>query len=175
MDASIFSFLNSFVGKSFFLDLIITFSAKWLPYFLILVFLVYYGVKLYKNKLTYAQALLSVISAIVARGIVKEVIVFFYSRPRPIEILKINQLIGDVESGGSFPSGHAIFFFALSTVIYKQNKKAGLLFFAASLLIALARISAGLHWPSDILGGATLGILVGLFTWKIYESKFRKA
>jgi undecaprenyl-diphosphatase len=71
----------------------------------------------------------------------------------------------------SFPSGHAAFFFALSTVLLLYNKKfyprpkfwwgAGLFFFLASFLISIARVFVGIHWPSDILAGAAIGIFSG--------------
>lgn len=171
MDIVIFNFFNSLANRNFFFDLVIIFFAKWLPYFIILIFLVYYGLKLYKNKITYGQALLPIISATIARGVIKEIIVFFYSRPRPFEVIKIHQLLGDTETGGSFPSGHAIFFFALSAGIYSYNKKAGLIFLIASSLMTLARIAAGLHWPSDILAGAVLGIAASFFIWTLMKTK----
>ncbi|MBU6414904.1 phosphatase PAP2 family protein, partial [Patescibacteria group bacterium] len=41
------------------------------------------------------------------------------------------------------------------------NKKWGIWFFAAAILMDVSRIVAGVHFPSDILGGAMLGIAVG--------------
>ena len=43
--------------------------------------------------------------------------------------------------------------------IYFYNKKWGIVFFVAAILMALARIVAGVHYPLDILGGAAVGIL----------------
>ena len=42
---------------------------------------------------------------------------------------------------------------------FLDNKKAGIFFFLASFLIGLARVFSGIHWPSDILVGALVGIL----------------
>src|SRR3989344_1192804 len=69
----------------------------------------------------------------------------------------------------AFPSGHASFYFALSTIIYGYNKKAGILFFIGSFLIVLARVFVGLHWPSDILAGAILGIIMGIILNKLFK------
>jgi len=70
-------------------------------------------------------------------------------------------------TGFSFPSGHAVFFTWLSFMIafslaprVKPNYRP-ILWIAAGLVIVLtclARVWAGAHWPSDVLGGVLLGI-----------------
>jgi undecaprenyl-diphosphatase len=59
----------------------------------------------------------------------------------------------------SFPSDHAILFFALATGMYYVNRKLGiLLYLHAFFVICLPRVFLGIHFPTDILGGAVLGI-----------------
>jgi len=60
----------------------------------------------------------------------------------------------------SFPSNHAATFSALGLSIYFYKKNIGILLLIFALLIGLARIIAGVHFPVDILGGFILGILV---------------
>mgnify|MGYP001558745976 FL=1 len=69
------------------------------------------------------------------------------------------------ESSWSFPSGHATFFFALATAVYFYNKKWGIGFFIATIFITVSRVIAGIHYPSDIIGGAFIGILVAYATY----------
>ena len=64
------------------------------------------------------------------------------------------------ETGFSFPSGHASFFMALACAIFISHKKAGYLFMFFALLIGIARIIAGVHFPVDILGGFILGYAI---------------
>ena len=70
-------------------------------------------------------------------------------------------------TGFSFPSGHAVFFtwlsfmvaFALAPRVKPSYRP--ILWVAAGLVILLtciARVWAGVHWPSDVLGGVLLGI-----------------
>ena len=71
----------------------------------------------------------------------------------------------------SFPSDHAVLFFALSTGMYLVNKKAGVFLYLYTILgVALPRIFLGIHYPTDILAGATLGVLLGYsakwFAWR---------
>ncbi|TVP77657.1 MAG: phosphatase PAP2 family protein [Puniceicoccaceae bacterium] len=63
----------------------------------------------------------------------------------------------------SFPSDHAVLFFALATGIFLVNRVFGvLLFIHAALIISIPRIYSGLHFPGDILFGALIGIGVTL-------------
>ena len=70
----------------------------------------------------------------------------------------------------SFPSTHAAIFSALAFSIFFINKKAGYIFMFFALLIGLARIVAGVHFPADILGGFILGaILVVLVRYVFFQ------
>lgn len=59
----------------------------------------------------------------------------------------------------SFPSSHTTIAIAITTALYFANRRAG----HAALLIAfgvmLGRLAAGVHYPSDILGGIVIGLL----------------
>jgi membrane-associated phospholipid phosphatase len=59
---------------------------------------------------------------------------------------------------GSFPSDTATMFFGLVSVIFFENRVAGLLCFLWSFgIIAVPRIIFGFHYPSDIFGAMILG------------------
>jgi undecaprenyl-diphosphatase len=64
------------------------------------------------------------------------------------------------ESGFAFPSGHATFFSAIALSIFFLHKKVGYVFMVLALIIGLARITAGVHFPIDILGGFVIGGIV---------------
>ena len=96
-------------------------------------------------------------AAILSRGIVTEFIRFFWERPRPFVEQNIIPLIEHTVSP-SFPSGHTTFFFALGTILFFYNKTAGILFLLGATILSIARVFAFLHWPSDIVGGAVIGV-----------------
>lgn len=61
----------------------------------------------------------------------------------------------------SFPSDHAVLFFALATGIALISRPLGIaMLIYAALVDALPRIYLGIHYPSDIIAGALLGILL---------------
>lgn len=92
---------------------------------------------------------------------------FFIQIPRPFDVFKeVTPLIP--EHGFAFPSGHATFYMALAMSIFFFHKKAGYVFIFFAVLIGLARVIAGVHYPVDILAGFVLGALVAYFAKNIY-------
>jgi undecaprenyl-diphosphatase len=92
--------------------------------------------------------------------VIKTVLNHFLYRPRPFVAYDITPLV-EQSANASFPSGHATFFFTLATLaLICFGKRFGGWAFAIAILIGLARIYAGVHYPLDIIGGAAIGILV---------------
>lgn len=59
----------------------------------------------------------------------------------------------------SFPSDHALLFFAVATAVWARSRALGALAFAwTAVMICLPRIYLGYHYPTDILAGAVIGI-----------------
>ena len=155
MDAYLFQQINQFFGKWLWFDVAALFFAEYLGYLLMAgLFLIafYY---LFLKKSFWRAVFLSLLTAILARIAIIP-IWLFWSRPRPLLFY----------AEPSFPSGHATFFFALSAVVFLKNKKLGILFLIGSFLISIARVFIGLHWPSDILAGALIGVFFG---WLVYK------
>lgn len=72
----------------------------------------------------------------------------------------------------SFPSDHAVLFFALATGVFLIHHKAGLcLYLYTALFIALPRIFLGFHYPSDILIGGLFGAALACSAkWPAFRS-----
>lgn len=69
-----------------------------------------------------------------------------------------------LEGWSSFPSDHAILFFTLATGLFFVSRILGTIAIAhAIFIISLPRIYIGLHYPTDIIVGALLGIGVSLW------------
>jgi len=86
-------------------------------------------------------------------------------RLRPINdpslgfVLPYTQWPGALEHWSSFPSDHAVVYFALATAIWARHRLAGAIAFTwFTVFSLLPRIYVGLHYPGDILVGSLIGI-----------------
>ena len=70
----------------------------------------------------------------------------------------VRQLVAH-PNGASFPSGHASLAFGIAAGVAYYYPKTSIVFFVAALLVGVGRVVAGIHWPSDIVGGAIAGLM----------------
>ena len=163
MDTLIFQFINNFASKFWPLDWLGIFLADYAPFFLVLLAIYFLFKEKSRTKRIYFFSLAS-LSVILSRGIITELIRFLYNRQRPFEIFHIQTLISQ-DPGGSLPSGHATAFFALFLALYYFAKQNNLslkpIWWSLGIVSAMgiARIFVGVHWPTDILIGAIIGLL----------------
>jgi undecaprenyl-diphosphatase len=80
-------------------------------------------------------------------------------RPRPV--LEGLPPLGGAPSSLSFPSAHATSAFAVATAMTRVDSL-GALAFVLALVLSLGRPYLGMHYPSDVLAGALLGVALGL-------------
>ena len=80
-------------------------------------------------------------------------------RPRPV--LEGLPPLGGAPSSLSFPSAHATSSFAVATAMTRVEPIAALAFLLA-IALSLGRPYLGMHYPSDVLAGALLGVALGL-------------
>ncbi|MCX6765283.1 MAG: phosphatase PAP2 family protein [Candidatus Nealsonbacteria bacterium] len=172
MDKYLFDLINQFAGKWDWLDKLAVFLAIYSEYILLLILVIFLVLKFKERWKIIVSALAS---AIVSRFVIASLIRFLWFRPRPFVLNNVNLLVNYDGKEASFPSGHASFYFALSTVVYLYNKKLGIFFYIFTIFMTLSRVFIGIHWPFDILFGALLGILVGLIGDKIFKKYIFKA
>ncbi len=87
------------------------------------------------------------------------VIKLIVKRPRPV--LEGLPPLGGAPSSLSFPSAHATSSFAVATAMTRVDSL-GALAFVLAFALSLGRPYLGMHYPSDVLAGAALGVLLGL-------------
>ena len=155
MDTSIFYFFYN-LGQKLNVDWLIIFFADYLVFIFIIIFFLYLlKQKSLREKIYYFNLFLLV--EILARGILTEVIRFFYARQRPFMVLPITNIVND--NAHSFPSGHSVVLFSLALVLFVINKRWGWVFLGVAVLVGVSRIMAGVHWASDIVGGLAVAAL----------------
>jgi undecaprenyl-diphosphatase len=110
-----------------------------------------------KNKIKIFAAVLIVglLFSVVVMDDVKDLV----KRPRPEGASKTYFLIKD---DYSFPSGHALAIFLAASVLGSYlGRKYYIVGCVVALAVSLSRLYLGVHYPSDVLAGAVIGIIMG--------------
>jgi undecaprenyl-diphosphatase len=102
-----------------------------------------------------------------------QLIGFLYFHPRPYMAGLCVPLIPHAPET-SFPSDHGTMLFAGSTYLIVSNHCLfrGLLLFFVAFMTAWGRMYCGIHFPFDMLGSLTVGILSALFIFRIKSQIF---
>jgi undecaprenyl-diphosphatase len=97
---------------------------------------------------------------------VAHLITDLWARPRPFTAHPADaHLFVPASHDPSFPSDHATAAFAIAVAILLRHRKAGVVALVLAALVAVSRVVVGVHYPSDVLGGAAIGALAALVLW----------
>ena len=109
-------------------------------------------------------------------------------RTRPYEVIEGLTRIIEKQSDRSFPSGHTANSMAVGVSLWLVSKKyeiigdkklyfpkaAGWAVLVWSVLVGLSRLYVGVHFPTDVLGGAIVAILNTVIVFTVYKKWFEK-
>jgi membrane-associated phospholipid phosphatase len=111
-------------------------------------------------------------AGVLLAGVIGEAVKQGVSRPRP-DLPSVK--IFEEATGFGYPSGaivlDAAFIFLLAFALSSDRGSSRVLTWSAaaiaSILLVVARIYSGVHWPSDVLGGLLLGASVAAIVWSL--------
>lgn len=187
-----FRYLNSFIGQNDTIDDIVNFFAQYYVLFLVAACLwyIYYDYR-HDSARQFKINLAALMAVLVAVFSWLELIRYIFPNPRPFIALDAAHLF--VVNSSSFPSGHTIFIFGMATGLYfygqgKKGKSNGTMrraknidahklafFFALSgIVVGLARVASGVHYPFDIIGGAIFGVIIGTVVELVVRTCLRR-
>jgi undecaprenyl-diphosphatase len=183
LNNNIFFFINNFSHQSAFVDWLIKFFATPFIFITILaafIFLIFYTENHFDSKnLSWKYNLgprltkiLFVSSSAVFAWAFTAVLKAIIAAPRPFLVFENLQPLFLHGGMDSFPSGHSTFLAALAVSLYLISKKVGIYFMIVAILVGLARVAAGIHFPIDILFGYIIGISSALIFSLIFKAKF---
>lgn len=100
------------------------------------------------------------------------------ARTRPYDLIEGLNILISRPHDFSFPSGHAANSFSCAWVMFRRlPKKFGLPALILAVLIAFSRLYVGVHFPTDVLGGAAVAIIlaeIGMFAFGKVEKAILK-
>jgi undecaprenyl-diphosphatase len=107
-------------------------------------------------------------------GWAEDVMKVAVARERPCRAIEHIRLILPCPKSFSMPSGHAITSFAFATpLIFLTRAYIALIWrtypVILASLIAFSRLYLGVHYPTDVLVGAFLGVFIGLALTILYQ------
>ncbi|EFI41736.1 phosphatase PAP2 family protein [Peptoniphilus sp. oral taxon 386] len=90
-------------------------------------------------------------------------------RVRPYDANNVKIIVKHLKDA-SFPSGHTFSAVACAMSVSFYNRRYGRILFVFAALMAFSRMYLYLHYPTDILGGAVLGIFCALLSREVMKS-----
>lgn len=91
------------------------------------------------------------------------------ARPRPNWIHPEVELLIKNPTDYSFPSGHAMSSFAAATAAWLWNRKIGWIMIIGAMIMAFTRLYFFVHYPTDILAGMMIGIVLANLAYAIVK------
>lgn len=159
IDLNVFYFINHTLANSFFDKFFpfITEVKNWyLAYIILWLILFIKGGRI--GKITAVAVLVAIIfSDQFSSHFLKDIA----ARIRPCNALPDVRLLVTSTGSYSFPSSHAVNNFTIAVLLMRIFPKYKWILLTTAFVVILSRPYVGVHYPSDILGGALIGSLIG--------------
>jgi len=168
IDANLVIWLNGLSGNvKIFDDLMRIVASDYLMplVFSLAMFGLWFSGKTPAQRLRYQIQMLIGISALAISNVVVWLFNISWDRPRPfVDHGEQLNLLFYPPTDPSFPANPVAVGFAVAMAAWVVNRKFGWWMFAAATLFGFSRLYAGIFYPTDIIGGAVVGIAVYGFT-----------
>ena len=113
------------------------------------------------------------LGSIAVSGLLVNLAKYMIGRARPYTTPSPWVFIGPTLDGahGSYPSGHTATLFTLAAVTAAFYPRLAVPVFTVAVLGGVSRVAIGMHWPSDVVAGAVLGI--GVAHWWMWRQAIK--
>ncbi|MGC4890567.1 phosphatase PAP2 family protein [Micromonospora sp. DT227] len=165
MNYRVFELINGSAGRFDGIDDVMEFAATWLLYLVAAATAVMVAVALRRRRI---RPVLELGAVLFLAFVAATVLAHLNGQLRPFQSHHVHQLIPH-DPGVSLPSDHATAAFALAFGVYAfLSRRWGVVLAGAALVVGLARVWVGVHYPGDILAAAAIAgvtvVAVGLMS-----------
>ncbi len=174
LDLKIFYAIHDLVGASDALDYVGIFAASLLlPLMVGMLFAAIPFIKRH-DHIRPREIIIHALCAVGIGFLIRELITVIQFRARPFVAIGFEPLIALRFVDSSFPSNHATIAFALAVTVLRYDRLWGAVFLTAACMVAFGRVFVGVHYPSDVLGGALLGSFAAYMVGRIEHYEWEK-
>lgn len=162
LDFAILNFIQAHMKNGFF-DAVLPVLSSLVDHGIIWIILAVILVCFKKTRKTgLMMAVALTLGLLLVNGIIKPIV----GRPRPYTfdnaLIKEGDLLVKALQDGSFPSGHTLASFEASTVLMIRDKRFGIPALVFSIIVLFSRLYLYVHFPTDVITGAILGVIFGV-------------
>ena len=164
-DLALFHWINGFAGRWATLDFLMVATTRYSPAIFASVLLACWA----RWRAPWQRgAALAGIAALLALGL-GQLGNLIFPRSRPFVVTAATMLVPHAPDS-SFPSDHAILAFAVTVVLATVNRTLSAWLAAFGALVLVSRVFVGAHYPTDVIGGAAVGVLGAWITLRFARS-----
>ncbi len=149
------------------MDTLFIFGAKYLFLFSPLVAGIFF---LKQARRTQINMIILALAAVPLTYVIVFILNHVYFDPRPFVEGHFTPLVPH-DSDNGFPSDHTVLTTLIASIVWFFNRRVSLCLFVIAALVAISRVSAGIHHPIDVIGGALISIImttIGYFLVRKY-------
>ncbi len=162
MNSDVEGWINGLAGHVGFIDTLMKLAANELIYLAIplVLGLWFWPAEGPRRALNQRLAAGVVLGALLAMGLAAA-LGDLHTATRPFASDPGTKLLIRHEADNSFPSDHTAFAFAVAGAVVWRRRFVGGVALVFAALVGFARVYVGVHWPSDVLAGAAIGLGAG--------------
>lgn len=97
------------------------------------------------------------------------------ARPFEVDLDILKNIIIELPTDASFPSGHTAAAFAAATSVFCCDRRYGIVMLILATIMGFSRLYFAVHFPTDVIGGLFIGVIIGIISYKISSKKIKNS